>query len=88
MEEYLIYVVREGLYLVLLMVGPAILASFVVTVVSGALQTATQVQDASLGAIPRLVAVCLALMIAGPWIGEQLLRFARVLFEGIPGLAH
>lgn len=83
-EAYVAGVLREGLYLVLLVSAPVLAASLVVGLIVSLLQATTQLQDQTLTFVPKLVAVLLALVVAGPWIGDQLLRFARVLFEAIP----
>jgi len=45
--------------------------------ISGALQAATQIQDHSLGAVPRLVAVLAATGLAAPWAAARLARFGQ-----------
>jgi flagellar biosynthesis protein FliQ len=85
-EVYIAQVLREGLYLVLLVSAPVLAASLVVGLVVSVLQATTQLQDQTLTFVPKLVAVLVALIVAGPWIGDQLLRFAKALFEAIPQL--
>lgn len=87
MEDYLLRVVREALLLVLVVSAPPVLASLLVGLVLGLVQATTQVQEPTLTFVPRLIAVFLSLALAGPWIGAQLVRFSRALFEAIPRLA-
>ena len=72
---------REALLLVLVVSAPPLLAALATGLVTGILQAATQVQEASLGVAPRLLAVLVALGLAGPWIGARVLRFAGACFE-------
>ena len=44
---------------------------------TGVLQAATQIQEPTVGVVPRLVAVLGALAVAAPWIGARVLRFAE-----------
>ena len=83
-ESYFVDVAREALYLVLLVSAPAVLASLAAGLVTGVLQTTTQLQDHSLSFVPRIVAVFGALALAGPWIGAQVVTFSQVLYQGIP----
>lgn len=83
MEDYLLEIAREGLYLVLLVSAPPVLASLIVGLIVSVLQATTQIQEQTLTFVPKIVAVFGSLAIAGPWIGAQLIRFTRVLFEGI-----
>ncbi|MBN1944063.1 MAG: flagellar biosynthesis protein FliQ [Bradymonadales bacterium] len=81
--DFILQVTREALVLILLLSAPAVLAALVTGLVMSLLQAATQVQEQTLGFVPRLIAVFLALAAAGPWIGAQLVRFTGLLFEGV-----
>lgn len=80
-DPQLLAIGREALLLVLVVSAPPLIAALIVGVAGGILQAATQVQDASLGVVPRLVAVLAALACAGPWIAARLTRFAATCFE-------
>jgi len=82
--DHILQVIREGLYLVLLVSLPPVLASLVVGLLVSLIQATTQIQDQTLTFVPKLVAVLAALAIAGPWIGSQLVRFTQVVLQGIP----
>lgn len=81
MDSSLVALGREALVLVLLLSAPPLVAALALGVVTGILQVATQVQDASLPVVPRLAAVLVALAVAGPWMGARLVRFAAACFE-------
>jgi type III secretion HrpO family protein len=79
---------RETVVLVLLVSAPPLLAALVVGLVTGVLQAATQVQEQTLGVVPRLLAVFVALGVAAPWIGARLARFAQACLELVPGISQ
>ena len=83
MEETLIQLFREALYLVLLVSAPPVLASMLIGIAVSVFQATTQIQEQTLTFVPKLIAVFLSLVFAGPWIGQELVRFTRVLFETI-----
>lgn len=83
MEPYLLQVAREGLYLVLIASAPPVLASLAVGLLVSVVQATTQIQEQTLTFVPKIIAVFASLIITGPWIGAQLVRFTQVLFEGI-----
>jgi flagellar biosynthesis protein FliQ len=64
--------------------APPLLAALAIGLLTGILQAATQVQEASLGVAPRLVAVLVALGLAGPWIGAHVLRFTAACLDLLP----
>jgi flagellar biosynthesis protein FliQ len=74
--------------LVLVCAAPPVLAALAAGVLMGLLQTATQVRDATVSAVPKLIAALVALAVAGPWIGGQVLRFMRAVLEAVPGLGR
>jgi flagellar biosynthetic protein FliQ len=84
--DELFLVAREGLYLVLLLSAPPVLAALVVGVVMNVLQAVTQVQEQTLSFVPKLIAAFVALLLAGPWIAAQLTRFTQLLFSAIPAV--
>jgi type III secretory pathway component EscS len=77
---------REGLVLVLLLSAPPLIASLLVGLVTGALQTATQIQDQALSFVPKLVVVAFVLIAMGPVLGAELVRFAHALLLAFPAL--
>jgi flagellar biosynthesis protein FliQ len=80
-ESTLLALGREALVLVLLVSAPPLLAALAVGLAVGVLQAATQVQEPTLGVVPRLAAALAALGIAGPWIGARVTRFAQACLD-------
>ena len=78
--------VREGLVLVILLSAPPLLASLLVGLVVGVLQTATQIQEQVLMLVPKLLVVGIVLVVMGPILGSQLLRFSQALLLAIPAM--
>ncbi len=87
MDPALLHVGREALLLVLAVSAPPLLAALAVGLVTGVLQAATQIQEPTVGVVPRLAAVFLALAVAAPWIGARVVQFARSCFDLLPRIA-
>lgn len=83
MEDHILHIAREGLYLALLVSAPPVLTSMFVGLLISVIQATTQIQEQTLTFVPKLVAVFLSLAISAPWIGAQLIRFTRLVFESI-----
>lgn len=77
MDPVLLHLAREAILVVLLVSAPPIGAALAVGLVTGVLQAATQVQDPTVGIVPRVAAVFTALAVASPWIGARVLRLAE-----------
>ncbi len=82
--ESVIEIGQHALSTTLLLAAPLLLTALVVGLVVGMLQAATQINEMTLSFIPKLLAISLALVIAGPWILKTLIQFTRTLIEGLP----
>lgn len=85
-SEFVLKAVREGLLLVILLSAPPLLASLLVGLVVGVLQTATQIHEQTLMLVPKLLAVGIVMVAMGPVLGAQLLRFSQALLLAIPAI--
>jgi flagellar biosynthetic protein FliQ len=66
--------------------APLLLVALVVGLVISIFQAATQINEATLSFIPKLLAVFATMVIAGPWMLGQMLDYIRTLFMSIPQL--
>jgi flagellar biosynthetic protein FliQ len=76
----LVHHAQEALLLVVAVSLPVLAVAALVGLVVAALQAASQIQDATLAYLPRLVAVIAALALLGPWMGSAIAAFARNMF--------
>lgn len=70
----------------LLLGAPLLLVALVIGLIVSIFQAATQINEATLSFIPKLVGVFIALVLAGPWMLSVMLDYMRGVFTGIPGL--
>jgi flagellar biosynthesis protein FliQ len=71
---------QNALMLSLAIVLPVLAVAAIVGLVVAAVQAASQIQDPTIAHLPRLLAVVVALVVLGPWMGSQIGAFAeRVL---------
>jgi flagellar biosynthetic protein FliQ len=84
--EIIVRIAREALVLVLLISGGPMLASMLVGFLVSLFQATTQIQEQTLSYVPKLVAVFLSLIVLGPWMLMQAVRFARLILESIPAI--
>ena len=60
------------------------LASYMEAAGTEKLQAATQINEMTLSFIPKIIAVFIAIIIAGPWMLNLLLDYVRTLFTNLP----
>ena len=77
---------RQGMEVMLMVSAPLLLVTLVVGLIISVFQAATQINDASLSFVPKLVAVVASLIIAGPWILTIMTDYMRRLLTDLPGL--
>jgi flagellar biosynthetic protein FliQ len=78
---------HEAMYVALLLAAPLLLVSLAVGLVVSLFQAATQINESTLSFIPKLIAIALTLVIAGPWMLSTMLDYMRHMFNSIPALA-
>lgn len=84
--EMVLTVAREALLVTLMLSAPLLIAALATGVLVGVLQAATQINEMTLSFIPKLVAVFVTLIVAGPWMTSLLVDYIHRLFTGIPGI--
>ena len=84
--ETVLDVGRDALWMTVMLAGPLLGAALAVGLLIGIFQAATQIQEMTLSFIPKLLALVVALFIAGPWMIQVLVTFSKRLIVGIHGL--
>ena len=87
-EEFVIHLVREAFYTLILIASPVLLVSMVVGLIISIFQAATSIQEFTLTFVPKLIVIAIVLVISLPWMMETLLSFTLTLFNQIPTLVH
>ena len=84
--ETVMYLGRQAIEVTLLLSAPLLLSALVIGLIVSIFQAATQINEATLSFIPKLVGIFLILILAGPWMLQLIVDYIRQLFERIPQL--
>ncbi|WP_166260875.1 flagellar biosynthesis protein FliQ [Marinobacter salicampi] len=84
--ETVIDIMRDALWMIVLLSGAIITPGLVVGLVVSTFQAATQINEQTLSFLPRLIITLLVIIFAGPWMLGQLLDHANGLIANIPYL--
>ncbi len=84
--ETVIALGQHALTITALLAAPLLLAALIVGVVVGMLQAATQINEATLSFIPKLLVVVATLFTTGHWMLQTLMDYTRSVFQSIPGM--
>lgn len=72
---------RETMLVTLKLGGPALAVALVVGVVMSLVQAVTQINEPTLAFVPKVAAICGALVVAGPFMLGALRDYARLMFD-------
>ncbi len=84
--DFILRATTEGLLMVVVVCGPPILLSMIVGLSVSLFQAVTQIQEATLTFVPKMIIIFGTLAALGPWLGSALLSFTRMCFEEFPKL--
>ncbi len=76
---------QEGLTMLLLVSAPVLLTVLVVGLVVSVFQAATQINEATLSFVPKVLATIAVLALAGPWMLTMLVEYIQRTLQSIPG---
>ena len=65
---------------------PVLLVALVVGLAVSIFQAVTQIQEQTLSFIPKVIAMAVVVVIAGPWMLGQIVSYTQNLYESIPSL--
>ena len=75
---------QEGLHLLLMVAAPLLLTVLAVGLLVSIFQAATQIHEATLSFVPKMVAAVAVLAIAGPWMLTTLVEYVQRTLQSIP----
>ncbi len=82
--ESVMTIARAALELTILASAPILLTALVVGLVVSLVQAVTQINEATLSFLPKLIGISLAMVLAGPWILALLVDYLRQVLSSIP----
>ena len=75
---------QQGLYLLLMVAAPVLLTVLGVGLVVSVFQAATQINEATLSFVPKIIAAVAVLAVAGPWMLTTLVEYLQRTLQSIP----
>jgi len=82
--EFVVGFSREAMELTLVICLPMMGVGLIVGVAISIFQAATQIQDATLALVPKLIAMFVALILAFPWIMDKMMTYTTNLLTNLP----
>lgn len=77
---------QQGLLMLLTISAPLLLTVLAVGLVVSIFQAATQIHEATLSFVPKLVSAVAVLAIAGPWMLTTIVEYLQRTLQSIPSV--
>ena len=82
--EVFVEILRESMFMVILLVSAVIVPSLIVGLIVAVFQAATSINEQTMSFLPRLLVTLLALSWGGNWLVQKLMYFTFHMVEQIP----
>lgn len=83
-EELIMKLGQDALRTTAMISAPLLGAALVTGLIVSVLQAVTQINEATLSFIPKMIVIGAVLLLAGPWMLDILTHFTIGLFENLP----
>lgn len=75
---------QQGLYIMLVVAAPILLSMLLIGLLVSIFQAATQINEATLTFVPKVLGAAAVLAIAGPWMVTTLVEYLQRTLQSIP----
>jgi flagellar biosynthetic protein FliQ len=74
---------QETLKTAMLLSAPLLICALVVGLMVSVFQAVTQINEATLSFIPKIIAMAIVLVVSAPWMLDVMTKFTTTIFENI-----
>ena len=86
--EFVIDIGQRTIETALFLSAPLLIATLIIGLIVSLLQAVTQINEATLSFLPKILAVAVALIVFFPWMLSLIVGFTTNLFINIPNYIH
>lgn len=79
---------HHAMVVALMLAAPMLLVALAVGLLVSLFQAATQINEMTLSFIPKILGVCIVVIVAGPWLVSVIVDYTVELFNSLPALVH
>ncbi len=87
-DSQVITIVVQMLMVTAKVSAPILITAMAIGFATSLIQSVTQLQDATLAFVPKLIGVALVIVMAGTWMLHELVTYSQQLFAMIPSLLN
>jgi flagellar biosynthetic protein FliQ len=87
-ESYVLSLAQNAITITLILAGPVLLISLLIGSLVSMVQAATQINEATMSFVPKMIGIVAVLLLLGSWMLQQLMTFTTNLFVSLPTMVH
>ncbi len=87
-ETVFIDLLQGAVWLIILLSAPLLVVNLVVGLAISIFQAVTQIQEATLTFVPKILASFLVLVLAGPWMTQLVVDYSHQVFQQLQTVAQ
>lgn len=82
-EDLVMKLGQDALKTTAMLAAPMLIGTLVVGLAVSVFQALTQINEATLTFVPKMIVIALILLIGGPWMMDVMTQYTVQLFEGL-----
>jgi flagellar biosynthetic protein FliQ len=86
--EFVMTIARQAIEVTILIATPLLGSALIIGLIVSIFQAATQINEATLSFIPKLLGVLIVIIVLGPWILSLLSDYMFQILTNIPFITH
>jgi flagellar biosynthetic protein FliQ len=83
-EDVVLSLGRDAIWTTVLLASPLLISALVVGLVVSILQAVTQINEATLTFIPKMLTIVIVMVILAPWMTQMITSYTTELFTSLP----
>jgi flagellar biosynthetic protein FliQ len=83
-EDMVLSLGRDAIWTTVALAAPLLIASLVVGLLVSIFQAVTQINEATLTFIPKMIAIAVVLVVLAPWMTQMITSYTTELFTSLP----
>ena len=83
-EDIVLSLGRDAIWTTVALAAPLLISSLVVGLIVSIFQAVTQINEATLTFIPKMLAIVVVMVILAPWMTQMLTSYTTDLFTSLP----
>lgn len=87
-EDIVLSIGRDAIWTTVLLASPLLLSALVVGLVVSVIQAVTQINEATLTFIPKMLAIVVVMVVLAPWMTQMITSYTTELFTSLPSMVR